>query len=481
MKDDDFSRTHPAFLWAFRASRNWLCVKDIIPSMRRSLQSNEQQIKRHISQRGAVTEQNGELYLSFETLFKQLFCVSAQDLADELRQPLTSLGELYPEVVSTVSQVSRFGFGSRSLPRLGKGQLMFTVRQLDPQETSRFMAIGYRFAPIARVTTTLSRWIHVSSTDLSVHLGEMREYVRVHRGYPPGVHLVAFAMRPTVHEHFEVLTRKGSGISLPSSPLPVRRLSPSDMEVISEMDEWGLAACLKHLMNNSTEIISSAETFRNYLHRSMLELSAALPKEISAAAKFSAHPLYAPCRRLSSSGPDECTLLTFRVVGSLDTRINDPDLTFTPLRLFRVQEQVNDGLVERERFVRELNVEFSYSAQSTAGNRTQSDNKRSNFRNFWSSPPRRNRLLRRAVSQEALVESPGGEIVISKEVRVDVARLDDMEMQSTFAGESHISIEGGHRVNPNYVDELYGMCFAPGIRMRPSPLVHIRARSEAST
>lgn len=82
MKDDDFSRTHPAFLWAFRASRNWSLVKDIIPFMKRTLQNDEEEISRLIHQRAAAGNNFGS---GFDTLFKQFFCVSAQDLADELR------------------------------------------------------------------------------------------------------------------------------------------------------------------------------------------------------------------------------------------------------------------------------------------------------------------------------------------------------------------------------------------------------------
>jgi len=166
MKADDFSRTHPAFLLAFRASRNWALVKDIIPFMKRTLQSNEEEINRLIHQRGA-TDNHVSTGFGFDTLFKQFFCVSAQDLADELRQPLSGLGELYPEVVSTSTQISRFQIRSSasarsSRPRFGKGQLMFTVRQLSSQEeVARFMANGFRFAPIERIASTLASRIHV--------------------------------------------------------------------------------------------------------------------------------------------------------------------------------------------------------------------------------------------------------------------------------------------------------------------------------
>ncbi|EED19788.1 MHYT domain signaling protein, putative [Talaromyces stipitatus ATCC 10500] len=568
MKDDDFSRAHPAFLWAFRASHNWALVKGIIPSMKNTLQSNELEIKRLMSQRGMVTESDQDTEFNFDTIFKHFFCISAQNLADELRLPLSGLGELYHQVLSTVTQVSRFEMGSRKLPRLGKGQLMFTVRQLDGHEAARFMANGYRFAPIERVTGILSRRIHLSPTDLTIHLHKMRDYASSDKGYSPGVHLVAFGLRPTIREHFEVLTRAGGGMPLPSSTLPVSSLKKSDLELLNSMDGGGFTACLKQLLalrgttGGSSGSVSSVDTlstmseesFATHLYRAMLELMTILPENIASAARFSAKPLLAPCHRQSPSDPEQCVLICFRVVSALDTRLSDTNLTFTPLRLFRVQEQVNDKISERERFIRELNAEFaSYSAQSTANHKQEEPlaqplRKVIMFPNrIWSriqsgvlnQKIQKPGHLQHAISQESLVrvqqqqleksksifssvpKSPllGGnpptrnalnpfinEILVSKEVTVDVARLDDVELTdisikrrsspeqpNTSAQQSNDAIsdyqvdgdvsystaslanterktviEGGlSRFGATYVDELYGLCLGREVRMKP--------------
>ncbi|KUL81873.1 hypothetical protein ZTR_09981 [Talaromyces verruculosus] len=574
MKDDDFSRTHPAFLWAFRASRNWALVKGIIPSMKNTLQSNELEIKRLINQRGIVTENDQDTEFSFDTIFKHFFCITAQNLADELRLPLSGLGELYHHVLSTVTQVSRFEMGSKALPRIGKGQLMFTVRQLDEHEAAKFMANGYRFAPIERVTDILSRRVHLSPTDLAIHLHDMRGYASSERGYAPGVHLVAFGLRPTLQEHFEILTRAGGGMTLPSSTLPISSLTKSDLELLNSMDECGFTACLKQLLAlrstigvinsslSSVDTLSSSaseESFPTHLYRAMLELMTILPENIASAARFSAKPLLAPCHRQSPSDPEQCVLICFRVVSALDTRISDSNLTFTPLRLFRVQEQVNDKISERERFIRELNAEFaSYSAQSTANHKDETTLSKPSEKIIVFPSKIWNRIgsgisskkiqlpgrLTRATSQESLVRqqseihtksaflsaptspltsnSPSrnalnpfiNEILVSKEVTVDVARLDDVEMTdiptkrkssiqpntssasqdndaiSEYQVDGHVSystaslagaerrtvIEGGLvRFGTTYVDELYGLCLGKEVRMKPGFYNHDKA------
>ncbi|KAE8556950.1 hypothetical protein EYB25_001656 [Talaromyces marneffei] len=565
IKDDDFGRTHPAFLWAFRASRNWTLIKGIIPSMKNTLQSNELELKRLINQRGIVTGNDQGPEFKFDTIFKHFFCITAQNLADELRLPLSGLGELYHQVLSTVTQVSRFELGSRALPRIGKGQLMFTVRQLDEDEAGKFMANGYRFAPIERVTDILSRRSHLSPTDLAIHLHEMRDYASSDRGYTPGVHLVAFGLRPTIREHFEILTRAGGGMALPSSTLPISSLTKADLELLNSMDECGFTACLKQLLalkNNmggsngsvssvdSLSSTASEESFATYLYRAVVELMTILPENIASAARLSAKPLLAPCHRLSPSDPEQCVLICFRVVSALDTRISDPNLAFTPLRLFRVHEQVHDKTGERERFMREINAEFaSYSAQSTAIHKEEEKSTKPSKTipvfpsKIWSriqpgTSSKKIQLpgrLTRATSQESLVQlqseipksallsapkpPPTGdsptrnvlnpftnEILVSKEVTVDVARLDEVEMtdiptrrkssikpnassaprnndsSNRYQVDGHVNystallagaerktvIEGGlARFGTTYVDELYGLCLGREVRMKP--------------
>lgn len=504
MKDDDFSRTHPAFLWAFRASRNWSLVKDIIPSMKRTLQSDEEEINRLIYQRGAAENATSASF-SFDSLFKQFFCVSAQNLADELRLPLASLGELYPEVVSTSTQISRFQTTTRSYPQFGKGQLMFTVRQLDNQEEAiRFMANGFRFAPIERIASTLASRIHVPAAELAGYLHEMHEYSRLPKGYPSGVHVVAFAMRPTVHEQPEVLASLNDPIALPSASLPVKSLHQVDLNMISQMDDFTISTCLKHL----TPLISDSSTsstesldciFADHLYRAILELAASLPQNIASAVRFSGKPISAPCRWQqlpSPEQPQKCTLLCFRVISALDTQVSESGrYHFVPLRLFRVQEQVNDVLVERDRFLYDLNAEFaSYSAQSMAGSDTsllemKNSRQRPNRRRLsWGvvtpftprSTYRRDHMQepsrpRRSISHESLVRQASrkrhnsngsslypNEIFVNREVRIEVSRLD---MPSAVDGDGSRRKVGG--LGTCYVDELYGLCLSSGVRMAP--------------
>lgn len=447
--------------------------------MKLQLQANHALIKQQFYRQREVVDGGTMTNVEFDNVFKQLFCVSAQNLANELHQPLEALGELYPEVLETTTP-SRRSLFSLAASSERSGQQIFTVRRLNRDEADHFAASGFRFAPIERIAQTLSERIQISSVDLNTHLHAMFNYSTTERGYTPGIHLVAFVMRPTVHKHFEVLTRKGSAVLLPSSQLPLHRLSPNDMDILDHMDEWTLSACIQWLRSASTQSVPDVGGFRRYLYRAIMELSSRLPKEFEDSLRFCARPINAPCRKLSPSDPDHCTLLTFRGVVGLDSRLSDSDLVFSPLRSFRVQEQANDTIGNRGQFLKDLNEEFSYSAQAV---RTIPEPRARLPWRFLTS--RRDKMSSRDDSQESLVRNaPLGDIIVLKEVQVNVAESNAWESQQPVEPETPSTTMEIKKQEPYantcYIDELYNTCFSPDLRMKHST-IHRRSVSEGTT
>ncbi|OQD81402.1 hypothetical protein PENANT_c027G03361 [Penicillium antarcticum] len=488
-KDDDLTRTHPTFLWAFRATRNWPVIKDLVPFMRNRLDSEGRAIQQHMLSRGVFMDKETELQTDFDTLFKQLFCVTAQELSEELRQPLQDLGTLYDDVLSTAIPVSRLSRAmGRSSLRTGKGQLMFTVRQLQKNEAARLASQGFRFATIEHVTSTISRRIHVPEASLTSSLRDMRDYASSSRGFEEGVHLISFVMRPSIHDHFEILTVKGIGNPLPSSTLPIKNLQLQHLELLSHMEGWSMTACLRYLSSPAaSQTFPNLSEFRNHLSKSIASLSKSLPQDMRSAAQLSARPLSAPCRTRpfsASTSKEEipqsnCALITFCVVGTLDTQVPNPDYIFTPLRLFRVQQQVNDNTADREGFARELGQELFCTDVRSGSSATESDiasSARMAISRLW---PHRAGHSHSMTSQESLVEPVAtalGDITVHKEVRVDVTRLH--ETSNALGSEAKTIVAAGEvPTTPlTYVDELYSLCYAPGLRLRPDSSLHHHQR-----
>ncbi|KAF7116855.1 hypothetical protein CNMCM5793_005436 [Aspergillus hiratsukae] len=431
--DDDLTRTHSAFLWAFRASRNWNLVSDVVPFMRSRVESEKAAIQQYPPKEDATNE-DMEMQSDFDGSFKQHFCVTAQELAEDLRQPLQDMGALH--------------------------------------EAARLAASGLRFTAIENVIPLLSRRIHIPPMTLAAHLRDMRDYATSGRNFKPGVHLVSFVMRPTVHDNFEVLTAKGVSNPLPSSSLPIKRLQLGHLELLSHMEGWTVSTCLYWLTSETARAYKEADEFRQQLIQAMRDISSVMPPDINSASRFSACPLIAPCRPSRHSDGDNCIILPFCVVGTLDTRIPDADFTFTPLRLFRLQQQVNHGFTGGDVFAKELSQELYYSnaRSSTTTNSEIAPSVRALCR-FW---PHRKQSSDKmiAISQENLSEpSPFGEITVRKEVKVDIAKLAELSTQPTLgrhASQTTVQAGGSASGTGTYVDDLYNLCYSPKIRLRPA-------------
>ncbi|KAL4985987.1 hypothetical protein BDW68DRAFT_164273 [Aspergillus falconensis] len=472
--DDDLTRTHPAFLWAFRASRNWNLIKEVVPYMRDRIEVEGAAHQRYTA-KGMYPDQEGEVNAGFEEMFKRHFCVAAYDLADQVRQPLDDLGMLYDDVLTTSLPSSRFSRAmGYSRLRAGKGQLMFTVRQLKKQEASRLAASGFRFATIDTVSALLSNRMNVASGALEVHLKDMRDFAASGRNYEPGVHLVSFITRPTIHDRFEVLTAKGMGNPLPSITLKTKRLLAPHLELISHMEGWPVSTCIDWLSSEKARSYKGADEFRQDLSRAMTELAMSLPSDLNSASRFSPRPFIAPCRSTRISDNKTCMLLAFYTVGSLSTRVTNPDYAFMPLRLFRIQQQVNSGATDVDGLARELSKGLLYStirSNSTTDSELAPSVRRILNLNIWSSRRRpRDRSTRILSSQESLTDStPLGDIIVQKEVKVDVARIADPATEAALGKNTSVTVvEAGDSAAQTYVDELYNLCYAPGMRLRPT-------------
>ncbi|KAL6233039.1 hypothetical protein BDW75DRAFT_8163 [Aspergillus navahoensis] len=471
--DDDLTRTHPAFLWAFRASRNWNLIKEVVPYMRDRIEVEDAAHQRYIA-KGMDPDQEGEVNAGFDEMFKRHFCVAAYDLADQVRQPLDDLGMLYDDVLTTSIPSSRFSRAmGYSRLRAGKGQLMFTVRQLKKQEASRLAASGFRFATIDNVSALLSNRMNVASGALEVHLKDMRDFAASGRNYEPGVHLVSFITRPTVHDRFEVLTAKGMGNPLPSTTLKTKRLLVPHLELISHMEGWSVSTCIDWLSSEKARSYKGADEFRQDLGRAMTDLAMSLPPNLNSASRFSPRPFIAPCRSTRISDNKTCMLLAFCAVGSLSTRVTNPDYAFIPLRLFRIQQQVNSGATDVDGLARELSKGLLYStvrSNSTTDSESALSARHILNLNLWSSRRRpRDRSTRTLPSQETLTDStPLGDIIVQKEVKVDVARIVDPATEAALGKHTSVTVvEAGDSAAQTYVDELYNLCYAPGMRLRP--------------
>ena len=106
---DQFDVDHPIFSWLFRVSRNWSSVWDIVPHMRQHIR-----IGHSGSRSYSLDGISGDEPMNPATLFKELFCVTAHDLACSVEVPLMEVGSLYDKILDTGSIALQPRFWSQS-------------------------------------------------------------------------------------------------------------------------------------------------------------------------------------------------------------------------------------------------------------------------------------------------------------------------------------------------------------------------------
>ena len=223
----------------------------------------------------------------YSSLFKELFCVAAQDLATLVQEPLENVGVLFEGIMNTgtVQKAAR-KYLHRKLNRqnslndsledhieaaekgradiiFGRGQLLFLVRRVSRADSTNIQAMGYRFAYIANVIETLARSMQVTKEELLPYIENLQKHAGNERVLDPGVHVACFALRPTFQRGFEVAVRRDARNLLPTCPLLDGRLERSHIDILNHMDNWTVAMCCdwlrdKSLSSNEEELQSPA-------------------------------------------------------------------------------------------------------------------------------------------------------------------------------------------------------------------------------
>lgn len=457
--------------------------------MKDHLVSNESS-KRYCPGNGTTIDDGAELDMDFDLVFKELFCVAAQELAEEIHQPLDKMGVLYEDVVATGTHgtisygkttlfhrkptASVLDLENADLPYVfGRGQFVFVVRELTKPESTRMPATGFRFAAIPQIAEPLSRSMLVSREDMLLRLQNMRDYSTNEKLMEPGVHVTCFAIRPTVRKGFDVLVSSNARNQLPSTTLPIDHLQQWQVEILRRMDEWTVAGMLKWLKGDTGYQMPYEQNFCKQLYGAISKLAEDIEDPCVMDAKFSARRILAPCRSNPRSyTPGKCTILSLRIITSLHARASNNRLTFVPLRFFNAQQQVYTGVADHEVFARQIHREFAHcndrrDAKSTSSRLSSrlGTPPESPMSSVWplSDTGRASDGSKSPTSAEkSLVANPAfGGIMVSNQISVDVSELTNVESESSIElHEMGTTAEVGIAAMEieTYVDELYALC-----------------------
>jgi hypothetical protein len=392
--EDELSRSQSTFLWVFRASRNWAILKELIPGMKDYLETDTTARRyRPGHQTPSTQDDSSEASINFAPIFKQLFCVAAQQLAALVHEPLERIGTLFEEPLDTgavfvssptkplkpgsAKRVSTNDVEAGSSSRaIAKGKYFFINRRLNRTEVARFAALGYRFASIGQIAESLAKSMQVNRDNMVAHIERMRISASPEHLLPPGLHLACFMLRPSMYKSFDVLVPELRQNQLPYATVQSCAFSQGQMEQLRAFDDLTIREVMKVLANPSTGLELREES-RWQLYNAFVKLLEIMgDTDIMMQAKFSTKEFQLPCRGSSDTTPNTCTLLTVRLIRNIHATSARRDLTYIPLTFFSAQQQIQALDSHDEIFAQKVRLEFGHLLQEEPEKRNNSSSVR---------------------------------------------------------------------------------------------------------
>ncbi len=322
----------------------------------------------------ALANDSGEPIDNYSLIFRELFCVAASDLADQLNQPLEDAGVLFDEILSTgqtsvkakarrstISDPTDAEQGQAEVNDFGRGQLLFLTRRVNRREAESFQGAGFRFTSITNVVDILARNMQIKSDDLHIQLNKMWHYSSPTKILEPGVHMACFAVRANVRGSFDVLVQKDARNQLPTMKIPLLSLDSWQLDYLSLLDGMSVSACLKSFKSKLTlpNLGAKEQLFTAQLHDTLEALRDEINDSFFMEAALVATPVSAPCRAAQADAPpDQATLIAFRLIIPVHSRTPGKKLEFIPLSFFKMQQHVYKNSPDHNVFARKVHREF---------------------------------------------------------------------------------------------------------------------------
>ena len=427
-------------------------------------------------------------------VFKELFILAALDLANQIHQPLETLGTLFEVPLETGRQPRRrklthwkrmsdiepsdTEMENSALPSfLSAGKFLFVLRQVDKADVAQLGAAGFRFAPVSQICNALAKSMELPSDELTARLHHMHEQTASAKLMPSGLYLACFMLRPRLRQGFDILVSSHAHNQLPTVRLPYNELTHGQVEVLKRMDDCTVSQMLEW---PETGLGLDADFCRD-LVRALADLVGRIDDPSLLQAKFSAHVVEAPCQPANdkSNLAKQCLLVSIHMISTIYTLSPNRDFIFIPLRSFTVQQQVCMGVADQESFARQAYLEFAHCFETkdkADGVKSRHSSRTPNIPSGPTGSPRNcqwpRESLRRSNDQargsnstgEKLVQPSSGPIVVSNYATVDISNALRPSGKGVEAGGEGEEMGTTGRASTaaleteTYVDKLFALC-----------------------
>jgi hypothetical protein len=252
----------------------------------------------------------------YSATFRELFCVTAQDIARSLGHTnLQNLGCLYEDVLMTGTLLNRTilrsGYGNKTIvaadaaanvkdiesgilhPILfGKGQLLVLTRRVDIVEGNRLQDLGYRFARMEQVSDHLARSLQISRDDLEGLVSRLYSFSGRPSSIPSsGTYLASFLIQPSPGmKGLDVIVPRATPDRLPMVKLSNDTLDTRQLEILSFFNGLSMDDCLARISQRTATGTADDLFFEKFRNR-ITDLLRDCPESALNRAIFSARQL----------------------------------------------------------------------------------------------------------------------------------------------------------------------------------------------
>jgi hypothetical protein len=372
----------------FQASRNWIGISGLINGMKRHLAQLPHKSRHKDAKKGIkLITDDGKLIEGYDVVFRELFCVAAAELSDQLNEPLVNVGVLWDEILpketasnqaylqalekyrgeqsGDMSETSCKGSSDHHNLEKGiglgdsidgRGALMFLVRRLtSDEEMQRLVSAGYRFVDPGQVSNNSRFHQQIQSTEFKSKLRDMRNFVDQQVRIKAGVHLGFFAIQDSGINKPQVLVRKDARYLLPSIPLPLDTIEKCHIGFLDRIGGLPVTEVLQRLRTRgATPRSPEEEQFAKNLSNAIHSLRKLVQEPLFSDAVLTSSMVRLPFG-IDGDQVDETVIMALRLKISHPVISNSPNCQWVPLNFFKMRQTLSQS---RQDFIRVLHDEF---------------------------------------------------------------------------------------------------------------------------
>lgn len=396
--DEIFDTNHSLFHWAYRASRNWASVSNLITRMAAHV---AQLARQRYGSSVKLMQEDGSPIPEYDVVCCELFSLAAASLAAKLHVNLADVGVLWDEIFATGrTRPGLEGFhpnqedkslstANKHASRMtdsdsydaekadvsgleyGRGSLMVLVQHARTRHVSEQLeSVGYRFAELDQVVGIMRASMQIKTPDLGLRLRQMAALSEEDTSLAPGVHVGAFAIRARVdHSGFDVLVRRRARDLLPTVPLPMQQLEQRHVGYLNHLQNQTMAVVADRLASSVSQQ-SELGKFAGTLLEGIRELRSTFEDDGTFDnALLMQQPIKIPYYgRDRASLSVNATVIMFQLVLPIHNVIHIPKCTFIPLRFFKMKQLSQENSPYHLDFSHAVHRDMSSVLQSSATN-----------------------------------------------------------------------------------------------------------------